>query len=93
MPHPGNLPPYTVDDFGRAPLMFYYEVTQACEEHLADRRRHPVITFHVRQHLLVGVAGLSRDDTGDALARAQNLLRLDGDVGCGPASASASCCE
>ena len=21
---------YTLDDFGRAPLMFYYEVTQAC---------------------------------------------------------------
>ncbi len=23
--------PYTVDDFGRNPLMFYYEVTQACD--------------------------------------------------------------
>jgi radical SAM protein len=31
MPHPGHLPPYTQDDFGRAPLMFYYEVTQACD--------------------------------------------------------------
>lgn len=24
-------PVYTVDDFGRAPMMFYYEVTQACD--------------------------------------------------------------
>ena len=26
-----DFAPYTIDDFGRNPLMFYYEVTQACD--------------------------------------------------------------
>jgi MoaA/NifB/PqqE/SkfB family radical SAM enzyme len=29
--NPMGHPEYTRDDFGRAPLMFYYEITQACD--------------------------------------------------------------
>ena len=41
---------------------------------------HPEIALHVAEHLLVGLAGLLRDRARDALAHAQDLLRLNRDV-------------
>src|SRR5690606_25671537 len=46
---------------------------------------HPEVALHVGEHLLVRMTRLLADHASDALARAQNLLRLDRDVGRGPA--------
>src|SRR5258706_10206214 len=52
-------------------------------------RVQPEIALHVDEHLLDVLAGLPGDDARDALARAQDLLRLDGDVGRRSAGAAA----
>src|SRR5262249_60513953 len=50
---------------------------------------HPEVALHVAEHLRQRLAGLPGDDLGDALARAQDFLRLDGDVGRRAAGAAA----
>src|ERR1043166_7419053 len=50
---------------------------------------HPEVALHVAEHLRQRLAGLPGDDLGDALARAQNFLRLDRDVGRRAAGAAA----
>src|SRR5678815_307655 len=42
---------------------------------------HPEVALHVGEHFRQRLAGLLGDHLGDALARAQDFLRLDGDVG------------
>ena len=44
-------------------------------------RAHPVVALQICQHLLISVAGLARDHARNTFACAQDLFRLDRDVG------------
>jgi len=80
--HPHAIAAYTADDFGRAPLMFYYEVTQACDlvcKHCrasAEAQAHPEeLTTEQSRALVAQVASFPKRPMlvltgGDPLKRA-----------------------
>jgi len=87
--------PYTAEDFGRHPLMFYYEVTQACDlvcKHCrasAQEIAHPdELTTDQSKALLEQVASFERRPTvvltgGDPLKRRDLFELIRHGVGCG----------
>ncbi|MDO5749480.1 MAG: TIGR04053 family radical SAM/SPASM domain-containing protein [Planctomycetia bacterium] len=91
--------PYTVDDFGKNPLMFYYEVTRACDlvcKHCRASAQESAasdeLSHEDSMRLLEDVARFPRKPTicftgGDPLKRADlfELIRHATDLGIGSA--------
>lgn len=87
--------PYTPDDFGRNPMMFYYEVTQACDlvcKHCrASAQEHAVpgeLTTDLSKSLLEQAASFPRRPTvvltgGDPLKRPDLFDLIRHAVACG----------